>query len=310
MTSLSPDLAPLSRPRSAPRFQLRRAELSGGPVAYADFGGRGPTLVLVHGLGGCHLNWLPAAPLLADHARVIAVDLVGFGRTPTAGRGHGLEAQRALVGELIREVVREPAILVGNSMGGLLAIMHAARAPEEVAGLVLVSPALPPTPGAPINPGLFARYAVEMTPGLGELATWMAGRRRGARGMFLDLLTLGTKDVRRVPRDVVEANIALIADRMERAPLAHAQSYLDASRSLLFHLARRAEVTSWVRGVRAKTLLLHGADDRLVPSAWTSWLGAERPDWAIEILDDVGHVPQMEDAPRFVERVARWLRRG
>jgi hypothetical protein len=44
----------------------------GGPVHYLDFGGHGPTMVLVHGLGGSHVNWLAAGPLLARSARVVA----------------------------------------------------------------------------------------------------------------------------------------------------------------------------------------------------------------------------------------------
>src|SRR5689334_13091156 len=53
----------------------------GGPVHYVDFGGdpEGPTIVLVHGLGGSHLNWDLLAPLLTDSARVFALDLPGFG---------------------------------------------------------------------------------------------------------------------------------------------------------------------------------------------------------------------------------------
>src|SRR5688500_14578566 len=78
----SPGLRLVSlRRRAAPppttRFRLRTVDI-GGPVTYADFGGEGPTLVLLHGLGGNHLNWLPAAPMLAKHARVLAVDLLGF----------------------------------------------------------------------------------------------------------------------------------------------------------------------------------------------------------------------------------------
>ncbi|MFL5354501.1 alpha/beta fold hydrolase [Archangium sp.] len=58
--------------------RLRTVDL-GGPVHYADYGGSGRTRVLLHGLGGSYLNWLPAAPELAKHARVLALDLVGFG---------------------------------------------------------------------------------------------------------------------------------------------------------------------------------------------------------------------------------------
>ena len=58
------------------------------PVHYVDFGGPdgAPTVVLVHGLGGSHLNWDLFAPLLRPHARVLALDLPGFGRSEPGDR--------------------------------------------------------------------------------------------------------------------------------------------------------------------------------------------------------------------------------
>lgn len=294
------------------RFRLRTAE-AGGPVAYADFNPHGapegsPTLVLLHGLGGNHLNWLPAAPMLAKHARALAVDLIGFGRTPTAGRSHGLTSQSLMLERFLAEVVRGPAVLAGNSMGGALALKHAARVPDQVAGLCLVSPALTASTGARIPLSKAARYAAQATPGLGELFMYLEGRRVGARGLFLDLLTLGTKDVSTVPPEVVEANVSIIADRMEKHPLGHAQSYLDVTRSLFFHLLVPGRVDSWARAVRAPVSILHGAHDRIVPHALSEDF-ARRHGFEIELLETAGHVPQMEDARAFTERVVAWLRR-
>ncbi|TMF74118.1 MAG: alpha/beta hydrolase, partial [Chloroflexi bacterium] len=50
-----------------------------GPVHYLDFGGSGPTLLMVHGLGGNALNWMAVAPQIAMAHRAIAIDLAGFG---------------------------------------------------------------------------------------------------------------------------------------------------------------------------------------------------------------------------------------
>ncbi|MGI9609095.1 MAG: alpha/beta fold hydrolase, partial [Acidimicrobiia bacterium] len=63
-----------------------------GPVHYADYGGDGSPMVLVHGLGGSHLNWLHVAHRLAERHRVVAVDLAGFGLTPPAGRKATVQA--------------------------------------------------------------------------------------------------------------------------------------------------------------------------------------------------------------------------
>ena len=132
---------------ATPRPVSRVVEL-GVPVHYIDYGGSGPAMVLVHGLGGAHVNWMSVGEKLARHARVVAIDLPGFGRTPTEGDSASIHANRALLTRFVDRVMGGPAILVGNSMGGLISLMTAAEAPASVAGLVLVNPALPPAPAA------------------------------------------------------------------------------------------------------------------------------------------------------------------
>ena len=304
-------LHPAASPaRSLPSLHPRTADVD-GPVHYVDSapGGRGgPTLVLVHGLGGCHLNWLPAAPLLAEGARVVALDLVGFGRTPRAGRGVGPLAQQRVLGRFLRAVVGGPAVLVGNSFGGLVALAQAALEPQSVAALALVSPAQPPPPGLLPEPFQLLRLLLHAVPGLGEWTLWRDGRH-GARKQFLDLLALGCADVSRVPADVVDANVALVAERMARAPWGHAAGYLQASRALLWHLARPARFHAWVRAVAAPTLLVHGREDRLVPLAFSEHLAAQRPDWTFLRLAGVGHVPQMEAGAAWAAALQAWLAR-
>src|SRR6266516_443169 len=111
----------------------RTADL-GGPVHYVDFGGpaAAPRVVLVHGLGGSHLNWCLLAPRLVAKARLLAVDLVGFGLTHPEGRAATVQSAAVMLDRFVREVAGAPAILVGNSMGGMASIMEAV-AEERVA---------------------------------------------------------------------------------------------------------------------------------------------------------------------------------
>src|SRR5271165_1169908 len=85
-----------------------------GPTHYLDFGGPpdGPLMVCVHGLAGSPLNWLAVGPSLSQGARVVALDLVGHGRTPAAGRPATIGGHRALLGGFL-EVVGDgsPAIV-------------------------------------------------------------------------------------------------------------------------------------------------------------------------------------------------------
>src|SRR3954449_1695651 len=101
-----------------------------GPVHYVDFGGDpdGPIIVLVHGLGGSHLNWDLLAPLLTSHARVLALDLPGFGRSEPGSRLASVQANVDVLERFLTEVAGGPSVLVGNSMGGMISIFTAARA--------------------------------------------------------------------------------------------------------------------------------------------------------------------------------------
>src|ERR1035441_7605765 len=114
-----------------------------GPIYVADFGGDGPVMLLVHGLGGAHLNWMAIAPQMALHHRVYALDLPGFGRSPLAGRRSTIAANVDLLTRAITRLSRGPIVLMGNSMGGLLSMGVAARQPSLIDALVLVDPAVP-----------------------------------------------------------------------------------------------------------------------------------------------------------------------
>src|SRR5882762_4121025 len=136
-------------------MQHRTVDLD-GQVHYADFGGEGRPIVLVHGLGGSHVNWLAVAPGLAAHGHVVALDLAGHGRTRSMGRTAKVGDNRRLLGRFLDAVAREPAVLIGNSMGGYLALAEAAEEPAKVASLVLVNAAVPMAPGARVDPRTFA----------------------------------------------------------------------------------------------------------------------------------------------------------
>jgi len=105
--------------------------------------GRGPTVVLVHGLGSQMQHWLPTARLLARHHRVVLVELPGHGLAPMPTPFTLEQAAMALDGA-IRDATDGPVTLVGHSLGGLVAAQEALDHPERVRGLVLIETALKP----------------------------------------------------------------------------------------------------------------------------------------------------------------------
>ncbi len=288
-------------------MQSRTVHLD-GPLHYADFGGAGTPVVLVHGLGGSHLNWLAVAPTLAREARVLAPDLPGFGRTPLAGRSAGIRANRAVLDRFLDVVVGEPAVLVGNSMGGLIAMMEAAREPEKIAGLVLVGPAQPPPSLAWPDWRVGAAFLAYALPFVGERVVRWRATLLGPESSVRQTLALCCVDATRVPPEVVAAHVALAGERAAGMPWA-ADAFLGAARSILTTLARRAEFEETARAVRAPTLLIQGTHDRLVSLTASRSLHGIRSDWTLEVYDDIGHVPQLEDPTRFVASVRAWLER-
>jgi pimeloyl-ACP methyl ester carboxylesterase len=279
-----------------------------GPLHYLDYGGAlgGPLMVCVHGLGGAAWNWSALAPLLTDEMRVIAPDLAGHGYTPAAGRRTTVPANRRLLEQFLREVAREPVVLVGNSMGGAISALQAAAAPELVRGVVLVDPALPRPLLSPIDARVAASFAAIALPGLGEAA--LARRRRTvtAERIVQETLALCCVDPSRVPREVVDTAIEMARHRgrdREAGP-----SFLLAARSVVKLLTRPRRFNAALDGIEAPVMLIHGDKDRLVPVRVARSVAKAHPDWQLEIAPDVGHVPQLEAADWTAKVIRDWLR--
>ena len=108
--------------------------------------GHGPTIVLVHGLGSRAEHWLPVARKLAHDYRVVLVELPGHGSSDMPEPFSLERATQSLVQALEAES-RGPVILVGHSVGGLVAVSAALAQPQRVRGLVLVETLLEPQVG-------------------------------------------------------------------------------------------------------------------------------------------------------------------
>ena len=277
-----------------------------GPVYVSDFGGSGPAIVLLHGLGGSHVNWLSSGPLLARAARVVAIDLVAFGRTPPEGRSSTIAANAELLRDFIDAEMGGSAIVVGNSMGGLVSLIAAAEYPQQIAGLVLLDAALPRPEGAGIDRAVALAFAAYAMPGFGEMFLRARAMRYGPERYVRQVLDLCCADASRVAPEIVEAHIELARERRKMSWTDRA--FLDAARSLLVTLASKRRFYATIESISAPTLILQGALDRLVPVEAARALARRRPDWELEIYDDAGHAPQLEVPERFVASVQRWLK--
>jgi pimeloyl-ACP methyl ester carboxylesterase len=280
----------------------------GGPVHYIDFGGRddGPTVVLVHGLGGSHLNWDLLAPLLTPHARVLALDLPGFGRSEPGDRRATVHANVAVLDRFLERVAGGPVVLVGNSMGGMISILEIARSPERVRGLVLLDAALP-GPRRKLDPqiaGVFGLYAV---PFVGERFLWLRRVRQTPLTRVRGLLELVGVDPDTMPASWIDRSVALLEERKDVVGMDKA--FLAAARSLLMVLADPRQYRAAMAGIAAPVLMLHGDRDRLVPVDAARDAAERHPAWRYVELGGVGHVPQLEVPERVAEEILGWLPR-
>ncbi len=280
-----------------------------GPVHYVDFGGPddGPVVVMVHGLGGSHLNWCLLGPRLATTARVLAVDLAGFGLTEALGRSTTVQANAGLLGRFIRQMAEKPVVLVGNSMGGLVSLLHAARQPETVSGVVLIDPALPVVPGFRPDPLVTTTFFLYAVPRVGE--RFMERRRQSAtpRELVMQVLKMCCVDPTLVPEELVQNSVALATRRAGMSGLD--AGFLSAARSIMLFNANALRAWTATRRVSAPVLLLHGEKDRLVPVRSARVAARYNGDWHFEEIPGVGHVPQLEAPDLVAEHVLGWMER-
>jgi pimeloyl-ACP methyl ester carboxylesterase len=278
-----------------------------GPMHEVDFGGSGPSLVLVHGLGGSTTNWNAVAPALTAIGRVRAIDLPGFGLTPPRS-DFRLETHRdSVIGYL--ETSGGPVTLIGNSTGGLLAELIAATRPDLVDRLILVSPATPPVvPDPRLDWPTAARLAIQATPGIGAAYGRRFVRTNTPEQLVRKSLNMITHKPGRVPMSLIEESREMARIRKQLPWAAYATARTATSIARLY--SRRTVYVAMVLSIEAPTLVVQGVSDHIVSPTAVEWLCALRPDWELVHLDDTGHTPQMDAPYRFVDVVRKWLTRA
>jgi len=276
-----------------------------GPVHYIDFGGEGQPLLMVHGLGGSALNWAAVGPELSKQYHAVAIDLAGFGQTPLFRRSATLGANANLVHRFAEQVLGEPVVLIGNSMGGHIGILEAGDHPASLRALILVDPAIPGLRAIRHQAGLLGVTAAISIPGLAEIVVDRRVRRLGAERLVQQTISMVAADPARIDPALMEAHVLLTRERGNLGRQ-NSRAFLQATRSLGL---RMADPRFWIKvgKVKAPTLVVHGALDRLIPVSAVRDLIRRRPDWTLEVIEGVGHVPMMETPDLFLRVVNNWI---
>lgn len=251
----------------------------------------------VHGLGGAATNWTDLAALLAGRLSGQAVDLPGFGQSPPPPRGgYSIPARVRTVVELI-ERSDAPMHLLGNSLGGLVAMIVAATRPDLVRTLTLISPAVPggrlPARSDPLLPLL-------LVPGLHRIAERRL-MRMTPQERARQIIELCFADPSRIPAQRLAEATEEVARRQE-LPWVH-DALTGSLRGLAAYYLRVGPQGPWrlARGIGVPTLVIWGTEDRLVHAALAPRLARAIPASRLLVLPGIGHTAQLED-PRTTAR--------
>ena len=269
-----------------------------------------PALVLLHGFGAASGHWRHNAAALAEAGWcVYAIDLVGFGASsqPAHRRHRPLDNRlwaRQVQG-FLEQVVQGPAVLVGNSLGSLVAVTCAVFFPQWV--LAVVAAPLP-------DPTLLMPMGRRQRP-------W---RRRLQRRLVVvlcrllplellvpliartPLLDLGLRSAYSSPAPLDRELRRLVAKPALRPQAPQALRAMSIGMALR---PRAATAAPLLQRMRQPLLVLWGSQDRLVPVAISQRLGQHKPDLELQLLPQLGHCPHDERPGLFNRALLQWLQR-
>jgi pimeloyl-ACP methyl ester carboxylesterase len=324
---------PLPRPGAlVPPWPGEQVPLSGGPVFVRHTPWTGPVgaaddlrrpdgadardgaplerALYVHGLGGASTNWTDLAALLAVRFEGWALDLPGFGESAPPSRG-GYSVQRHVqaVVDLLEWIMDRPGPgrgrpvhLLGNSLGGLVSLWVAARRPDLVATLTLISPAMP----VYRVPAAFDRaITLVLLPGVPALAEKrLAGVSAEQRVRGLVRMCFGDPD--NVPAARLHEAIEEMRRRDEQAWAG--QALTRSLRGLMTSYLRLGRASAWrtARSVRVPSLVVWGDRDRLVDPRLAPRLATALPDARLQVQPGIGHLAMLE-APQPTARAVLGL---
>jgi pimeloyl-ACP methyl ester carboxylesterase len=271
-----------------PEITLRGGEVDGLALHYM-VAGRGPAVVLLHGLGGFAQSWRQTIDALAPRATVFALDLPGFGRSAkprtTYQLGYFASALHAFLGAM----GLSQASLVGHSLGGSVAVNFALTHPTRVERLALVA-------------GLVPGFSFRMSLGYRLIALPVVGEALALCGSA-PLYKAAIARCFYAPQPA-EVDFLIEHDyRVRTGPEARAAWLATARHIRADFVDRRADYRRALATLDLPTLLVHGRQDPAVAPRHAGEAASAFPRAALRWVDDCGHFPHLEHP----QAVNAWL---
>lgn len=271
--------------RSLSGLEEKTGRVDGHLVHYLE-GGRGESVLLLHGIFAEKDHWVDFARNLTGHYHVIAPDLPGYGESSRhAGQRYDYAAQTERIRQFMDALGIARAHIAGNSMGGTIAALFAIRYPERVASLAFI--------GAPH--GIRSGTASEMDRLIEAGQAPLVARNAGE---FDAMMKLVFAERPFLPYPILQA--------AERDAIAKAGS----NRRLWDEqLKSRYLLQEHISRVAVPSLALWGGGDKVFDASGAQTLKALLPDVDLRILPGIGHLPMMEDPKETAGLYADFLRR-
>jgi pimeloyl-ACP methyl ester carboxylesterase len=273
---------------------VHEIQLHGHTFSYRT-AGRGPVLVLLHGITCSSETWEEIIPALAKHFTVIAPDLLGHGRSAKPRGEYSVGAYASSVRDLLLALGHTRVTMVGHSLGGGIALQFSYQFPEMIERLVLVS-------AGGLGPELHPILRMAAVPGAEWILPRLCSRRlrqvvdTGAK--LLGRAGLRTKvDLREVWR-----GYGTLFDADTR------QAFLHTVRTSIDVTGQRASaVDRLYLASQTPTLIVWGDDDKIIPvaHAHTGHAGIEGSQ--LEVFEGAGHFPYLDSPLRFVALLTQFV---
>jgi haloalkane dehalogenase len=257
-------------------------------------------LILLHGFGASMFHWRNNIPTLSEKHTVYTLDLLGFGASRKPFTRYQVQLWSQQVADFWQTFIGEPVVLVGNSVGSLVALYTAVNYPEMVKGLVMLS--LPDIrqrqshiPQA-IQPLVNTLEKLVVSPLLIRLLFYFV------RQPFILRSALKTAYVNRdaVTDELVEIIATPPRDQGAARALIALTQFMNKSPLI-------PTVSSLLSQLQIPTLLVWGKGDRLVAPTLAPKLAQQNSQIELLLLDNIGHCPQDETPEYFNRILLDWL---
>lgn len=251
-----------------------------GVRTHAHVTGDGPPVVLIHGSGpgvSAWANWQRTLPSLAEHGfRAHAYDVLGFGYTDReAGVQYGMSRWVEHLRAFIEDVVKEPVLLIGNSLGGAMCLRVATERPDLIRRMVLMGPG-----GLEFEVTPALDFVWGYTPSLDNMRTLVAEHFAYDRSLATPELVQMRYEASMLPGNQ-EAYAAMFPPPRQR------------------WVATIATPEEKLRQIQTPALIFHGREDRIVPLSVAYRLLDLLPNAQLHVFGKCGHWTMVECAPMF-----------